>query len=639
MIDNCLFLCYNLFMYAEVALTHGDFTYSIPERFKWISVGYPVLVPFRNKTSMGIVIKIEEKTDIENIKPIKSVLYEEPLLGKELLSLSSRMAEYYGGPLASCINPMIPSAVRERIKNRKPLRYFAESHGEKREKNKLTLSNQLNSEIKGAISQNHFKTFLVHGRERMEVYLASIEYTLNEGKDAILLFPGISPTSKEITLIKEKFGEGVAVIHSSSRQQASQWEGIRRGVFRICIGSMSAVFSPFQRLGIIIVDEEDSDAYKAINRPYYNIRDVAIMRANLQKIPCIIGSASPSFESFHNAKKSKYHLISLNNKKNIPVKIVDMRKEKSILSGELSREIEKRLKKGEKTILLLPRKGYSHFCMCLDCGWIPQCPHCSVTLDYYRNEHKLLCHYCGYKDPAPSVCRNCNGIRFAYPGTGTERLEGLIKRQFKNSNVIRMDATTLKKGRKYEDLYTDFLQNGDILLGTQMVIKTYKSKTVTLLGIVSCDSMLSFPDFRAKEKLFSLIMRAKRGIEDGDVILQTYNPDDQIFKFIKEDDYNSFYREEIKKRRKHNLPPFIHLIRILSFSNKKEGAQVPLNKLKSTLKKSGYSSLGPSPCPLEILKGKWRHHIIAKVTDPRKFFSDVNLPPGLSVEVDPREMM
>ncbi len=632
-------------MYVEVALAQGNFVYLLRDEFGWISPGCPVLVPFKNCTRMGIVVKVMSTTRVKKVRPIKAALCEEAILNKGLLSLSSIMAEYYGVTQASCIKLMLPPWVRERIKNGKPLIYegrvpaCSQTSGE----SSKPTGEKLHSELQDAISSHHFKTFLLFKKDRADTYLASLEYTLGEEREAIFLQPEIAITSNTVEMIKTRFGDDAVVLHSKLRQKerAILWESIRRSDFRVCIGSMSAVFAPFPNLGLIIVDEEHSDTYKAEQSPWHNVRDVAVMRAKIDKIPCILGSATPSFESFYNAREGKYGLIHTEKtEKTFPITLVDMRKEKSdTLSRYLIKRTRERLERKEKVILFLPKKGYSQFCMCLDCGWIPYCSRCSVTLDYYREGHKLKCHYCGYERPAPTMCEDCGGIRFVYPGKGTERLEITIKSIFKGARIIRMDKDILKTPREYEKAYRNFREEGDILFGTQLVTKVPQPKSVTLVGIISCDRMLSFPDFRTPERVFSQIMKIKEMINDGEIVLQTYNPRSSIFTHIKNGDYVSLYSEELKKRQRFKLPPFSHLVRILSASTKKKKARELINTVAEELNKGKYEFLGASPCPIEMMKGKWRYHIIVKVNDPRKFFNNLSLPRGVSVEVDPRDMM
>ncbi len=630
-LDITQFLCYNSLMYAEVSLTQGNFIYLLGDKFSWVPPGHPVLVPFRNTIRMGIVLNLLEGTTIKDVKPVKAVLYEEPILNEDLLSLSSLMADYYGMPQGVCMKLMLPPPIRERIIRGKPLKY------ESRQGTLSDVKSIPHQRIKEAISIGDFKRFLLYGKERMELYLSTVEYVLSRGMGAILLFPELA--SEDMKLIEQRFTGIVAVIHSRSRKQAFLWESMRRGSFRVCVGSMSAVFAPIPNLGVIIVDEEHSEVYKAVNRPYHNVRDVAIMRAKIKQIPCLIGSATPSFESFHNAKKGKYELIEVGKGEEIGFTVVDMSKERAILSKYLIESIKIRVEKKEKVVLFLPKKGYSLFCMCLDCGWIPYCPRCSITLTYYRGNHNLLCHHCGYQTSAPTVCKKCKGTRFVYPGTGTERLEKTIRAKLKSAKVMRMDTDILKSYNEYEKVYREFQENGDILLGTQLVIKGCLSSSVRFLGIVSCDALFSFPDFRARERLFSQIMKTKELIGDGEVVLQTYNPGDPLFRYIKENNYELFYSEEIKKRRKHKLPPFTHLIRIVSFSTRKKRAEETIQKIAERLKDSRYKFLGPSPCPLEKVKEIWRYHILVKADDPREFFQEMPLPKDVRVEVDPRDMM
>lgn len=632
-------------MYVEVALIEGNFVYLLRDEIEWISQGCPVLVPFRSSTKMGIVVKAMPTTMIEKVKAIKAALCEEPILNESLISLSSIMAEYYGVTQGRCIKLMLPPWVRERIKNGKPLIYESttSSFSQASKESFKSWEYKVPPRLQNALLSHYFKTFLLFGEDRMDTYLTSIEHILKKERGVIFLQPEAVLTSRAIEVMRARFGDNIVVLHSKLRQKkrAILWEGIRRGNFKVCIGSMSAVFAPLPNLGLIIVDEEHSDAYKAGQCPWYNVRDVAVMRAKINKIPCILGSATPSVESFYNARENKYELINIGKrKKPLPITLVDMRKEKTYtLSRYLIKRTREKLERGEKIIFFLSRKGYSHFCMCLDCGWIPYCPRCSVTLNYYRREHKLKCHYCGYEQSAPAMCADCSGIRFGYPGKGTERLEMTIKSIFKEANVMRMDKDILKTPVEYEKAFRNFKEEGDILIGTQLVIRTLQLTSVTLVGIISCDAVLSFPNFRISERIFSQIMKTKEMMKNGEIALQTYNPENPLFGYIKNDDYVSFYNEEIKKRRRVKLPPFSHLIRILSTSTNKKKARELINTTAEELSKSRYEFLGASLCPIERIKDKWRYHLLVKVNDPRKFFHTTSLPRGVLAEVDPQDMM
>ncbi|MCK4329682.1 primosomal protein N' [candidate division WOR-3 bacterium] len=625
-------------MYAEVALTQGNFTYLLNKEFEWVTPGIPVLVPFKNTIRMGFVVDLKSKTTLERVKPIKAVLYGEVILSNNMITLSLEMAKYYGVTQGVCIKHMMPPWVRNRLKNSKPLLCDNSVRDSiKRKKRKL------HSELKDAISSHYFKTFLLFGKNRLDTYITSIEYTVAEGRSVIFLTPEIVHTPQSLEIMRENFGDGVVVMHSRLREREKGliWEGIRRRRFNICFGSISAVFAPFPDLGLIIVDEEQSDAYKVGQRPWHNVRDVAVMRSMIDKIPCILGSATPSFESYNNSNCGKYRLIDTKREGNtISTKVVDMRDEKKfILSRYLVKTMRERFTRGEKVILFLPKKGYSRFCMCLDCGWIPYCPKCSVTLNYYRKKHMLRCHYCGYEKPAPDMCEKCRGIRFVYPGEGTERLEANLKSIFRDKRMIRMDTDILKTPGECKEAYRQFIEEGDILLGTQLVMKAPQLDSVTLVSIISCDALLSFPDFRTSERFFSQMLRAKAMIKAGEVVLQTYNPLNPIFGFIKDNDYPAFYSEEIGKRQDFGLPPYSHLIRILSYSMTRNKAKDLADKVAEGLKKKGYEIFGASPCPIEMIKGKWRYHILIKVNNPKVFFQSVNIPKGVSVEVDPQDML
>lgn len=492
--------------------------------------------------------------------------------------------------------------------------------------------------IREAIENERYETFLIFGitgSGKTEVYLRTVEDVLRKGKSAIILVPEISLTAQTVEVFKARFGEVVVIYHSrlGKKERLEVWKGIKEGKYRVVIGARFAVFAPVKNLGAIIVDEEHESTYKQkVKEPLYSARNAAVIRSRIEKGVCILGSATPSIESFNNTKKRKYKLIELpkriDERKLPPVKIVDMRKEEDfLLSRTLKEKIEERLKNTEQIILFINRRGFSNFLMCRDCGFSPRCPFCNLTLTYHRKDRLLKCHYCGYEEDAPGACPKCNGIRFFYAGMGTQRIEQYLEKKFPELKVIRMDLDTMKRKWAHMESFFRFRAGeADLLLGTQMVAKGFDLPKVTLVGVISSDTVINFPDFRAQERTFQLLTqvagRTGRGILGGEVVIQTYSPEHYAIKESQSHNFEGFYKKEIEIRKELNYPPFSRLARIIlsSMDEKtvKSSSDELTEKIKKSIKKEKFKIevLGPAPCPLSRLKGRYRFHLLLKCRKP-----------------------
>lgn len=499
---------------------------------------------------------------------------------------------------------------------------------------KLTVEQQ---EAKNKIlSQTQSSVFLLHGvtgSGKTIVYMEIVEEMLNRGKDSIFLVPEISLTPQMVYHFKSRFGDEVAVLHSrlSEGEKYDEYRKIVEGKVHIVVGARSAVFAPFKNLGAIIIDEEHTTSYKQDNNPKYSAIEIAIERAKNNNAIVILGSATPSLETYARSIKGLYTLVELKhrvNTNNLPlVEIVDMSKEKhrgSIFSSRLITEVNKRLEEHEQIILLLNRRGYSSFITCSNCGYTAKCPHCDITLTYHKTSNTLRCHYCGYADKMNDICPSCGEKAIKTLGTGTEKVEEEIRKVF-NARVIRMDLDTTSKKGSHEKIITAFKNHEyDILLGTQMIAKGLDFSNVTLVGVINADTSLMIPNYRSNEYTFQLLMqtagRSGRGEKKGSVIIQTFNPEHYAITLASKHDYIDFFKQEMEVRRKLSYPPYYYLTYIKVIGKDYNKISVESNKIASILTRELKNSkiLGPTTCSVFKLNGLFRFGIIIKYKKEEK---------------------
>lgn len=491
--------------------------------------------------------------------------------------------------------------------------------------------------INGDYKDNKFLIHGVTGSGKTEIYLQLVEEMINNGRDSIILVPEISLTPQTIDRFVGRFGDLVAVLHSrlSYGERFDEWRKIKEGKVKIVVGARSAVFAPFKNLGIIIIDEEHESSYKSSQNPKYSTLEVAAKRVDIEKGFLVVGSATPSLETYYNSLNGSLKLLELDervNKYPLPeVIVVDMREElnngnKSIFSEELYNAIDENLKNGKQTILFLNRRGFSTFVSCRNCGYVVKCTNCDISMTYHRNINKLRCHYCGLAISPPNVCPVCKSNYIKYFGIGTEKVEEFTKELFPKARIERMDMDTTTGKGSHESILED-MKNGkiDILIGTQMISKGLDFENVTLVGIIAADTTLNLPDFRSPERAFQLVTqvagRAGRGDYNGKVILQTYNPEHYSINFSKNHDYKSFYNTEIALRKEFLYPPFLDLISLLIYGedNNKVASVARevynlLVKESSWIEKDSLNSyiIGPYPAPLEKIKNNFRWQILIK---------------------------
>jgi len=489
------------------------------------------------------------------------------------------------------------------------------------------------TQISNALDAGRYETFLLRGitgSGKTEVYLQVMERALAAGKTALMLVPEISLTPQTVGRLYARFSQDIAVLHSglSQGERYDEWRRAQRGEVRIVVGARSAIFAPLKDLGLIIVDEEHDSSYKQSDVPRYHARDVAVMRAHLCKAVCVLGSATPSIESSHNAAKDKFTRIDLNHRAtrgSLPtVRLVDMRIETKETNGQivLSRVLEEavhaRIARREQIILLLNRRGFAPYVLCPQCGWVAECDNCQVSLTYHSNGAEVRCHYCGLRRDMPEVCGECGFNPLLYLGTGTQKAEDYLLRTFASARIERMDAdTTSEKGGHARILGRFATGEIDILLGTQMLAKGHDYPGVTLVGVINADTGLALPDFRAAEQSFQLLTqvggRAGRGENPGEVIIQTFRPKHYAIQAAAAHDYDAFFATEIQHREKAGYPPFRRMASLLIESEDPEAAQKYAFALRRLavdqvegVDFKGVEIVGPSPAVLRRINKKYR---------------------------------
>lgn len=550
-------------------------------------------------------------------KIINLCMEKEFVLRKELVDIS-----------LSSLNTLI----KKNILLEKKLEHYRLSYNEKIEPKK-ELTNDQKSVVDEVLANTGYFPYLlfgVTGSGKTEVYMELIEDSLNKGKTSIVLVPEISLTPQMVLRFQKRFGDNIAAIHSalSDGEKYDEWRRIVKGEAKIVIGARSAIFAPLNNIGMIIIDEEHSDSYKQDDsNPRYNAKDIALLRGKYHNCPVIMGSATPSLEVFARAKKGVFKLLELPNRingKSLPhINIVDMNemisKTKGHFSPVLLEAISARLLKNEQIILLLNRRGYSSFVTCKNCGYTFKCPNCDITLTYHKSSRTLRCHYCGYGTKVYDTCPECHEKSINDLGVGTEKVEEELNKLFPESRILRMDFDTTSRKGMHEKMIKAFKNHEyDILLGTQIVSKGLDFDNVTLVGVINADTSLNIPDFRSSETTFSLLAqvagRAGRSDKEGEVIIQTFNPEHYAIQYTKKHDYLGFYNREMSIRRELKYPPYYYIcyVKISGKDNKyiyEESLKITKlfhNKLISMI------ILGPSPCTIFKLNNIYRYGIILK---------------------------
>ena len=627
--------------------------------------------------------------DVE-IKEVESLVDTDPVCTPEILQLARWVAEYYSCPIGEVIKAALPPGMKPKLRrfvrttNLAPEKITEkqqsvldalQQHGplplhelsaavvsalEKKglveifsgsvrrdplanaptlaaNDHTLTAAQQtVLDQIVDHVQAETYGAFLLHGvtgSGKTEIYIRAMSAALARGRSAMMLVPEIALTPVFSHRLRNHFGDRVAIFHSSLQkgERFDEWTRVKTGEARVVIGTRSAVFAPIQNLGLIVVDEEHESTYRQQESPYYNARDVAIVRAQKESATVVLGSATPSLESFHNARAGKYRLLTLPERiaarPMAAAAIVDMRDvfvlhgKPRVFSDELLAAIQETYERREQSIILLNRRGYSSFIMCRSCGETIQCPNCDVTLTYHRSERVIVCHYCNHRKPVPTLCPACGKKYIYYVGEGTEQLEEMLTQLFPALRVARIDRDTTARRSVFEQSLADFSAGKiDTLVGTQMLAKGHDFPNVTLVGVVSVDAGLALPDFRSAERTFQLITqvagRAGRGDRPGKVLIQTYHPYHYALRHACAQDFAGFYNEEMRYRQNHSYPPFVALATLLVHGPDLGRVRADSLELRKQLDAANEARecriLGPAPAPLSRLKGEHRFQLLLK---------------------------
>ena len=636
-------------------------------------IGKRVEVKFGNRRMTGIITKIFDSLpenlgfDEKKIRPIVKIPDETPILTEELMLLGLWMSSYYLCPVGEVLNSIIPSGKRE---SEYSAFSFVEDFSDFKD---MELSDEQKNAVK-EICENDSDENKFHylygttGSGKTEVFMRVAENILKQGKGIIYLVPEIGLTPQVIEAVVNRFGKTAAVLHSglTPNQKLSEWNRILKKEARIVIGARSAVFAPVPDLGLIIIDEEHDGSYKSDDSPRYHARQVAMYRCTKLKIPLLMGSATPSVESWNSISNGQFYCHKLTRRLaggTMPkIKCIDLSKQNiqgQSISEELRNAIEHTLEEKKQAILFLNRRGFNHFFRCSYCGYEIKCKNCSVPLTYHKSLNRLKCHYCGWSIEPPSSCPNCGSYDIGYSGFGTEFIESEVKSKFPNARVIRVDTDSLtKKGELQEKI--DSFKKGqyDIMLGTQMIAKGLNFPNLKLVGIILADTSLHLPDFRASEKTFSLITqvagRAGRYFPDGIVYVQTYNPTAESIYYACQGKTNEFYSSEITQRKMLGFPPFARFVRLVfrcpvledarqTAKNAKEilNAKLEEYRKKYSEQASDVEIMGESECPLAKVSANYRYQIMLKsknISLLQKLAShllyDFSKPQNVYIEVD-----
>lgn len=638
-------------LYADLILELSNakidrvFTYRIPKELHTsVFVGCPVFVSFGTikRKVKAYIIDLRDSIDFDKdkIKDILSIVDLDIPAGRNLLSLAIYMKKHYGVTFSKAISTVMP--VKNKLKRKTQDSKSAFFNIEKQD-NQDKILNEAQKLIYNSFcsdyDNNDFKTYLIHGitgSGKTLVYINMIKKVLSMGKQAIVLVPEISLTYQLVKNFVSIFGDRVAILNSklSKGERVKEFEKVLSHEADIIIGPRSALFTPFDNLGIIIIDEEHDNAYKSETVPRYDTRDLAVKLSQISKCSLVLASATPSPETYKKAIEGEYKLFELKARANknaiLPkIHIVDLRKElengnRSIFSNKLKELIEDRLNKKEQIILFMNRRGLSGFVSCRSCGYVIKCPHCDVSLTLHNND-RLYCHYCGYNTIMPSLCPSCKSPYIAGFGFGTQKLENMTKKMFPSARVLRLDQDTNKSKDDSINIMKNFSRgDADILIGTQMIVKGHDISNVTLVGIVAADASLYINDYTSAQRTYELVTqasgRAGRAEKAGEVVIQTYNPEHYALQACLQNDYNLYYDNEIIYRQLAMYPPIIHILGIQLSAKDEEVLEDVTTKYVSILvakanKISGLNIIGPVRANIYKLRDYFRKIIYVKHSD------------------------
>ncbi len=613
------------------------FDYLVPG--EWASAlrpGVRVAAPFGKRRLVGMVIRLQAASRVPYLKTLLRALDPRPVLEPEAFRLARWLAGYYGCSLGEACATIVPSSLRLRAKQAQDECPAVASASPAAAPALTAQQTQAMAHLEAALRRGRPSTVLLHGvtgSGKTELYLRTIASALDAGRSAIVLVPEIALTPQTIDRFRERFGDEVVLWHSrlSARQRSTQWQRLLEGRSRIVVGTRSAVFAPVMRLGVIVLDEEHDASYKQDQTPRYHAREVAIARARMSRAVVILGSATPSVESYYDAVRGRFRLLELTERvqgRSLPrVEIVDMRQEwgrqrrAGLFSTRLALALRQVVDLNEQAILLLNRRGFARVVQCQTCGAAMSCSQCAVPFIYHASVQQLVCHYCNARRTIPETCPACHRGYLRLRGSGTERIESELHRLFPASGIGRMDTDTTRSRDSHRQLYDAIkTRQLDLLVGTQMVAKGFDLPQVTLVGVVSADTALNLPDFRAGERTFDLLTqvagRAGRGDRPGQVLIQTCCPQHYAIQAASRHDYQAFYRAEIAMRKRLKLPPFVHLIELTVQGSRAERVQATAEALNSALasraRRVRMAILGPAPHRVARLRRAVRWHLVLK---------------------------
>lgn len=662
-------------MFADVLVAiplkaHGDvFTYSVPEKLAdKVRYGVRVDVKLRNRKVRGFVICVHDsKPDFETSE-ILHVTDKEPVFTEKQLELAAWMADFYVCSRGEALSTMIPSGKRD-----SNTAAFDPDDCDNRSVGELSAAQKSALEKINAGETGLFYLYGVTGSGKTEVFLRAAEETIRKGRQVIYLVPEITLTHQLSALVTGRFKGRVAILHSglTASQRLKAWHRILAGEVDIAIGARSAVFAPFENLGLIIVDEEHDGSYKSGDTPRYNCRQVAQHRASKEGAKLLMGSATPSLEAFRLMEEGSIARLDLPSRvaggKPPVIEVVRMEGEKSLISDRLDAEIKRVLSRGKQVILFLNRRGYSYHFHCRSCGYEMTCPNCSITLTYHKSSGSMVCHYCGYKTEPIQVCPKCSSLDVGYYGFGTEMVEEEVRRRYPAAGVLRLDQDSAQGKDTVASVLADFKAGkAKILLGTQMIAKGLNFPDVELVGIVLADSGLGIPDFRAEERTFALITqvagRAGRYSSEGKVIIQTFKADWPAIRFAAEGNNRDFYSYELSEREANGFPPFRRLLSLTLRYKDKDTVKKETEKLYrlskaflTQLKESGNcrredvpEPIGMAECPIEKMNSSYRYHMLFRSSNPRLLSwlakclllqDNFKLKSYLEIDIDPLQLL
>jgi primosomal protein N' (replication factor Y) len=628
------------------------FTYAMPDGAD-IAPGYRVVAPFRSRRLTGYVVDTADKPPqgVREIKPIERVVDKRAVFDSRLLDLAAWLSGMYLCSLGEALAAILPGGRREVEPE--------EMGGELAISRDITLSAHQRSAIERLCGAGRGMFYLhgVTGSGKTEVFLHASREMLSRGRGVIYLVPEISLSHQVVDVFQAFLNQPVAVLHSglSPSQRLKTWLDLLDGRVRLVIGARSAVFAPVSNLGLLIIDEEHEGTYKSSTTPRYHARQVAMHRSRTEKAVLVMGSATPSLEAYHHMHAGRLEGLTLPERLSggsMPkVRIQDLNGESVPLSRPLIREIRRTHEEGRQSILFLNRRGFSYFFHCHSCGYEMKCRNCSVNLTFHKQQDSMVCHYCGYRTRPVDVCPVCGSMDVGYSGFGTERIEEEIQRLFPEMTVRRVDADSVRNRSRLKNILNDFHAGKvDILLGTQMVAKGLNFPGVKLVGIISADMGLQLPDFRAAERTFDLIVqvsgRAGRFHPDGRVLVQSYLPRNETIRLAASGDLDTFYRKELEARKALGFPPFARLIRLVFRARAAGKSRAAASAFARSFSErepggSGVEMLGPAECPLAIIAGNHRNHLIFRSTNFKRVHALVKrsleripVPSGVYVEVD-----